>query len=543
METSMSRRGFVTASALAAGTAFIAANGKKAYADAAPVPETWDLEADVVVVGFGGAGASAAIAAGEAGAKVIVLEKANEQDCGGNFSVAGGSGILANPDDPEMAFNFLKFQMPTVGTNDEELRGFVDESLATPQWLEDHNFDGVVTFNEEGGGSMYSANEYAHGWNGTMSGVGAGYGFFQWLKGVCESNENIEIHYETPGVKLIFDPTSKEVYGVLAMDAEGSPVNVLARRGVVLALGGFENNPEMLTAYYPPEVPIYPLGTPYNTGDGMKMINEVGAKLRGFGSVEWGCHCNKIASEETGVAQAFDFVGPQSWDHAIMVNKDGKRFVAESNSPVASMNDFIIRPLHEKSQLPELAFSMETLSYTNLPMFFICDQSRVDAGALCNGSAESAVHYWSHKHDWYTWSDDNQAEIEKGWVIKADTIEELAEKLGIDPSGLADQVARYNEGCASGDDEFGRTVVLSPVETGPFYGFELGLGIINTQGGPVRNEKYQVVSYDDEVIPRLYAGGEFGSMYTWLYQGSGNVAECIHSRGAGANAAAEEPWC
>lgn len=71
----------------------------------------------------------------------------------------------------------------------------------------------------------------------------------------------------------------------------------------------------------------------------------------------------------------------------------------------------------------------------------------------------------------------------------------------------------------------------------------MGLGLINTQGGPARNEKYQVLNYDDEVIPRLYAGGEFGSMYTWLYQGSGNVAECIYSRGAGVNAAAEEPWC
>ena len=484
METSVTRRGFVAASALAASTAFIAANGRKAYAESAAVPETWDLEADVVVVGFGGSGASAAIAAGEAGAKVIVLEKADEQDCGGNFSVAGGSGILANPDDPEMAFNFLKFQMPTVGTNDEELRGFVDESLATPQWLEDHAFDGAVTFNEEGGGSMYAANEYAHGWNGTMSGAGAGYGFFQWLKGICDANENIEIHYETPGVKLIFDPTTKEVFGVLAMDAEGNPVNVLARRGVVLTLGGFENNPEMLTAYYPPNVPIYPCGSPYNTGDGIKMINEIGAKLRGFGSVEWGCHCNKAASEEVGVCQGFDFIGTQSWDHAIMVNKEGKRFVAESASPIASMSDFIIRPLHEKSQIPELAFSMETLSYTNLPMFYICDQTRIDAGPMCNASADGAVHYWSHLHDWYTWSQDNQAEIEKGWIVKADTLEELAEKLGIDPTGLADQVARYNEGCASGEDEFGRDLVLTPRRDRPVLRLRDGLGSHQHPGRP-----------------------------------------------------------
>lgn len=543
METSMSRRGFVSGAALAAGTAFIAANGKQAYADVAAIPETWDLEADVVVVGFGGSGAAAAIAAADEGAQVIVLEKADENDCGGNFSVAGGSGVLANPDDTEMAFNFLKMQMPTVGTDDAELRGFIEESLATPQWLEDHNFDGTVAFSETGGGSMYGASEYAHGWNGSMAGMGYGYGFFQWLKSLVDANENIEVHYETPGVKLIFDQPTKEVKGVLAMDADGKPVHVLARRGVVLTLGGFENNKEMLNTYYPPEVPIFPCGSPYNTGDGVKMINEIGAKVRGFSSAEWGCHCNKAASEETGVCQGFDFIGAESWDHCIMVNRDGKRFAPESQSPVANMEGFTVRPLHDKRQLPELAFDMETLRYTNLPMFLICDQSRIDAGPLCNATSATGIHYWSHLHNWYTWSDDNQAEIEKGWVVKADTLEELAEKLGIDPDGLAAQVATYNEGVAAGVDELGRVSALTAVETGPFYGYELGLGLINTQGGPVRNAKYQVISYDDEVIPRLYAGGEFGSMYTWLYQGAGNVAECIYSRAAGANAAAEEPWC
>ena len=134
-------------------------------------------------------------------------------------------------------------------------------------------------------------------------------------------------------------------------------------------------------------------------------------------------------------------------------------------------------------------------------MFYICDQTRIDAGPMCNASADGAVHYWSHLHDWYTWSQDNQAEIEKGWIVKADTLEELAEKLGIDPTGLADQVARYNEGCASGEDEFGRDLVLTPVETGPVLRLRDGLGSHQHPGGPVRNEKYQVLNYDDEGHP------------------------------------------
>ena len=146
----------VAGSSLAASAMFVSLYGQAEYAKAATVPETWDLEADVVIVGFGGAGASAAVAAGEAGASVILLEKAPEQDAGGNFSVAGGSGLLANPDDTQMAFDFVRTQLP-ANADDEEVWAFVEESLATPQWLEDHGYDGVVSFNETGGGSMYAA--------------------------------------------------------------------------------------------------------------------------------------------------------------------------------------------------------------------------------------------------------------------------------------------------------------------------------------------------------------------------------------------------
>lgn len=542
MENSVTRRNFVAGSAVAASAAFIAAFGKKAYAEAAEVPETWDLEADVVVIGFGGSGACAAVGASEAGASVILLEKANEDDAGGNFSVCGGGAVLANPDDPEMAKNFLLYQLPDTASEDE-VETFVEESLATPDWLEEHDFDGSISWDDEGGGSMYPDNEYAHGFNGMVSGNGGGAGLYAWIKGIVDADSNIEVHYETPAVKLIFDSETKEVYGVQAMNADDEIVNVCAKKAVVMCCGGFENNHEMLTAYYPPEVPIYPCGTPYNTGDGVEMIHEIGAKQRGYGSVEWGCHCCKPASEEVGVACGLSFMGHDIWANAIMVNDQGERFVNEASSSVTSYPS-VLRPLHDKSQLPELAFSMDTVSYTNLPMYMICDQSKIDAGAMFNACDEDATNHWAHIHDYYTWSNDNQDEIEKGWITKADTLEELAEQLGIDPDGLVATVEKYNAYCESGTDEdFGRTDALEPIATAPYYGCELGLGLINTQGGPVRNGKYQVIGYDDEPIARLYAGGEFGSMYQWLYQGAGNVAECLNSRGAGENAAAEEAWC
>ena len=146
---------------------------------------------------------------------------------------------------------------------------------------------------------------------------------------------------------------------------------------------------------------------------------------------------------------------------------------------------------------------------------------------------------WSHVKGRYIWNDDNEAEVERGWIKKVDALEGLAELLGVDPAGLAATVEAYNATCEA--DEFSRTVELTSVVQPPFYGCELGLGLINTQGGPVRNAKYQVIGYDDEPVERLYAGGEFGLLCLWLYRGAGNVAECIYSRVAGANAVAEVP--
>ena len=150
---------------------------------------------------------------------------------------------------------------------------------------------------------------------------------------------------------------------------------------------------------------------------------------------------------------------------------------------------------------------MDRLRYVNLPMFMVCVNARAKANPLLNGAAKNSVHMWSHVKDLYTWSDDNEAE--RGWIKKTDTLEELDEPLGVD-AGLVETVERYNPACKAGKgDGFGRTGGLPP-----FDGCELSPGPINTQGGPVRNAKCQAVGYDEQSVKRLYAGGEFGSMYT-----------------------------
>jgi predicted oxidoreductase len=116
--------------------------------------------------------------------------------------------------------------------------------------------------------------------------------------------------------------------------------------------------------------------------------------------------------------------------------------------------------------------------------------------------------------------------------------------VGLDPTALADTVTRWNSYCESKyDPEFGRTLMMAPFVEKPFYAIELSPSMLNTQGGPRRNEKGQIVRPDGSPIARLYSAGELGSIYSYLYQGTGNIGECLaFGRVSGRNAAAETPW-
>jgi succinate dehydrogenase/fumarate reductase flavoprotein subunit len=142
-------------------------------------------------------------------------------------------------------------------------------------------------------------------------------------------------------------------------------------------------------------------------------------------------------------------------------------------------------------------------------------------------------------------SKDCSEEVAKGWIQKADTIADLAVKINLNPKNLTKAVDKWNDACDKGlDTEFGRSAAnLGPIKQGPFYAMRISLGILNTQGGPKRNAKAQIVDPDDKPIPRLYSAGELGSMYSFLYNGGGNIGECLaFGRIAGRNAAAEKPW-
>jgi succinate dehydrogenase/fumarate reductase flavoprotein subunit len=151
---------------------------------------------------------------------------------------------------------------------------------------------------------------------------------------------------------------------------------------------------------------------------------------------------------------------------------------------------------------------------------------------------------WGRIMERYEWSRDNQAELRRGWIKRGETLRDLAAALGLDPAALEASVARWNRNTESGKDpDCGRRKMLVPIVKPPFYAVELSPSMLNTQGGPRRNERSQIVRPDGTPIPRLYSAGELGSIYGDLYQGTGNIGECLaFGRIAARNAVAEKAW-
>lgn len=535
MKEDLSRREFLKKAAVVAGATSATAVGlggcmssaaENANKTAVWMPDTWDYEADTVIMGYGGAGASAAIQAARKGATAIILEKAPEKFFGGNTSVSGG-GMLGVTD-REKAKTFFRAQFGK-NVSEAELDAFVDTNMHLQDFLKSLSPDykmNVVEPPVGARGALYPNLKGADG-IGRMYSFGGGDKLFAALKKTIDDNYTklVTVMAETPATRLIFHPVTKEVYGVYA-ESKGKQIAVRAKKAVIMACGGFENNESMMATFCEAGGnKIWPWGNPYNTGDGIKMITEIGAELRHFVPLELAPPACVKASQDAGVAitQSLQATG---MNHAIFVNKYGKRFFNELNTGDASVCPL---PTHSKENIPMFDYDIKKYEFPNLPYYIVFDEVKRAAGPLCDAATKGSMS-WAGRKETFTWSKDNLTEIEKGYILKADTLKELAEKAGIDADGLVASVKKWNDMCAAGKDtEFGRTLQLAPIDTAPYYLSEMGMSIINTQGGPARNENCQVMSWEKKPIPRLYAAGEFGSIFGFLYAGALNLPECVSS--------------
>ncbi|MFA7248294.1 MAG: FAD-dependent oxidoreductase [Dehalococcoidia bacterium] len=486
------------------------------------LPARWDVEADVVVVGFGAAGAATAITACELGASVVLLEKAPKGEEGGNTRVAG-QGYL-NISDTKLAIDYLKAMNGPFAVPDEMLQVWAEEMAKNNDWVasiggdpqEHQPFPAGIEFPEFPGAE--SIHKYHHGDVLGYSNT--------WLcfERAVEARA-IDVRYETPARELIQHGITKEILGVRA-ERDGRPLYVKARRGVALTCGGFENNQEMIRTYLPAVPYCYPSGTPYNQGDGIQMALTVGADLWHMNNYAGPSMALKVPEYPSTFSMTPLNFGRELPGGMVVVGPDGTRFTDEKG-----------RTSHGKVRQNGWWGPLTT----PCPMHMIFDHALLTAAPLYDKEPNSG---WTRVVTRYDWSADNSAELARGWIRRAGTIEALAALIDVDAATLAATIERWNALCAGGaDTDFGRTKMLVPFRDPPYYAVELSPAMLNTQGGPRRNERAQIVRPDGSPIPRLYSSGELGSIYGYLYQGTGNIGECLaFGRIAGRNAVAERPW-
>lgn len=526
------------ASGMAAGRILpaYAAGGQseKAKYSSSLIPKTWDKEADVVVLGYGGSGIVAAVTAAEAGAKVLAIEKSPIS--GGCTKISDCN--ITSPKNVESMVAYLKDTIAQNCVSDAVIKAISEETCKNPEWLASMGIKfrvgdrvmsefpaasgqtDMTTGNPSGSNAKNAATKGAHG--GILCDA---------LVEQAESR-GVKVLYNTPAKELIQDPETREIIGVRA-EQDGKEIVVKAKKAVILCTGPFDFNDEMVRNYLRP----YPLkfaGWKFNTGDGIPMAAKVGARLWHMNGI-CGYYCPWFEEGKSGYL-TFGAMRP-SWMYC---DKYGKRFSDESK-------------LMEHNFWKHMTEIDETgLGFSRNPGWLVLDETARKAGPL-------AQSYTSWLPEGLggapAFSNDNSSEIAKGWVAKGETLKELAEKTGMNADNLKSEIDQINKAVADGlPDRFGRSPkkgfmgsmgIIGQWDSGPYYAMKVYAGAISTMGGPERNEKGQVVGYDGKPVPRLYEAGVLGSIWGDHYGPAGaNVGISVLAGGriAGRNAATERPW-
>jgi tricarballylate dehydrogenase len=484
---------------------------------------------DVIVVGTGNAAMSAAVAARNEGARVLMVEKGPREAVGGNSFFAGGGFRFAYDgiDDIRALIDLSEAELRSVdvgsytgskyhddlmrvteGLTDPELAGrLVSESFATMRWMREQGMRWALMT----GRQAFKVGDVYRFWGGlTVEAVGGGPGLIEHWLSIAEAKA-IDVRFDASAHSLL---TSQDgsVSG-LRIRAPGG-FEDLSARAVLLACGGFEANPEMRTRYLGQGWELAKVrGTRYNTGDGIRMALEAGAQAYGHWS---GCHAVAwdANAPEFGNRVIGDLFQKHSYPLGIIVNADAKRFVDEG----ADFRNYTYAK-----------YGREILSQPRQLAFQIFDEK---TRAMLR--------------DEYRISRITRAESQ--------TIDGLAEELGLDPIALRSTVNQYNAACRGG--RYDPTVLdgvrtegllppksnwALPIDKSPFLGFAVTCGITFTFGGlRIIPGTGQVLDTTDRPMRGLYAAGELvGGLFWHNYPGgAGLMAGAVFGRLAGAAAAA-----
>jgi len=538
--TDLSRRSFIRGAAALGGA--VAATGLLGACsnEATPVtpsglPETWDYEADVVVVGYGGAGAAAAWEALTAGSTVLILERVSKAGgstniCGGFIYLGGGTPLqktLGFDDTPDNYFNYM-VAAGGPGVSVEHCRVLADNSLDVydwlvntlgvvfnesfqPRWPEEANYEAGLTCSGDEYSSDFSGaatpmprGHWVLGYDtpeGALTGAKNGSGFFQPLLAAVEAM-GPEVLYNTPATRLVYHTELDRVAGVVA-EGEDGEIFVKANKAVILTAGGFAKNEEMVKQYCPDIWGSFIIGTEGDDGKGIRLGQGVGGDVAHMQDAYGNLTCDSLMSRDSWGG------GPLSF--GILVNQRGQRFFSED---------------HYHSFAP-IAMRTPYFATDYSPAYLICDNDAIQL--LPEDKRPSA---------------DN-----KKLAASADTIEALAAAIGAPAGSLEATVAYYNEHAAQGKDPlFGKwPAYIRPITAAPFYAVVASsLGGTFTWGGLKINTDAQVISaLTQEPIVGLYsAGRNANDVIATNYQGSGTAIASNYTFGriAGRKAAAETSW-
>jgi len=546
--------------------------------------QQWDYSFDVVVVGSGNGGLTAALCSYEMGTRdVLVVEKSDLY--GGTSSISGGGvWIPCNryarqagaEDSLENARTYLRQLITEEEVPDYQLDAFLENGPKMVDFLHERtrvryvtlehypdyytNLEGAMVGHRSMEPETFPASELGEEWRRLrrthpMMHLGGLIGFTQveaalligqqpgWWKtalklvaayvadipwrlkdkyhrrlatgcaGVARlrasmQDRDIPLWLSTP-MRRVIDEDG--VVTGIEVTRNGETLRIQARKGVILAAGGFEHNQAMREQYLPkPTDHRWSAGTLDNTGDAILEGQRLGAKMHRLDEAWW---CNTISVPGETIPRLS--IMEKSYPGSIVVNPAGERFSNESQNYMAFQQETFAKHSDENPCNP------------SWQIFDASFRARYFVGPLYNSTFRP------------DWAVPKRYETE-GFFAKADTIPELARKIGVNPEGLASTVAKMNEyavtgvdpDCHRGDSAYDRyygdprvtpNPCLAPIDKPPYYAMKVDPGDFGTQGGMVCNAHAQVLREDGSVIPGLYAIGNCSAPTLPCYPGPGST--------------------
>lgn len=490
------------------------------------------VDTDIVIVGAGGAGMTAAIAAANEGKNVVIVE--SQAMVGGNsVRSTGGMNAAKTPAQDENEFaesagvektletaasewagneavtaladtvagQWAEYQANPVGyfdsvelmeldtligghgTNDPALvEALCSNSADAIAWLSEQGIE-LTSVSSFGGASVKRIHRPVDSEGKTIS---VGSYMIPLLQAKCEEL-GVEFIMNTTANEILTDANGAAV-GIAATDKNGAAVTVNAK-AVILATGGFGANLDMVVEYKPELAGFMTTNAAGAQGQGIDMAVAIGAGTVDMDQIQ--IHPTVEANTAALITEGL------RGDGAILVNAEGNRFTDEVGT-------------RDVVSAAEIA---QTGSYS----WLVIDQAMADASSVIQGY------------------------INNGYTVTGETYEELAEAMGVDAAAFAATMDKWNAAVAAGvDEEFGRTSFANPLDTAPYYAIKVTAGIHHTMGGLTINPQTQVLAGDGTVIDGLYAAGEVtGGVHGGNRLGGNAVADfVVFGRIAGEQAAA-----